>query len=139
MTWFNYIIDTSWNKHQGTIHKIYKWIHFKVTNTSTHSAYRNATILYFSLYDWIILLLKCYALGKDDTVCREISILQFYFDISYQAIYKCCKIILWNYLSYSKYCWVFHPMDLEGFPRENNVSYGLNNMCAWIFYEIYMH
>ena len=35
MTWLNYIIDTSWNKHRGTIHKIYKWIHSEVTNTST--------------------------------------------------------------------------------------------------------
>ena len=35
MAWLNYIIDTSWNKHQGTIQKIYKWIHSEVTNTST--------------------------------------------------------------------------------------------------------
>ena len=35
MTWLNYIRDTSWNKHRGTIHKIYKWIHSEVTNTST--------------------------------------------------------------------------------------------------------
>ena len=30
----NWITDTSRNKHQGTMHKIYKWIHFEVTNTS---------------------------------------------------------------------------------------------------------
>ena len=35
MTWLNYITDTSQNKHQGTIHKIYKWIHSEVTNTLT--------------------------------------------------------------------------------------------------------
>ena len=35
MTWLNYITDTSQNKHRGTIHKIYKWIHSEVTNTST--------------------------------------------------------------------------------------------------------
>ena len=35
MTWLNYIIDTSRNKHRGTIHKIYKWIHSEVANTST--------------------------------------------------------------------------------------------------------
>ena len=34
-TWLNYIIDTSWNKHRVTIHKIHRWIHSKVTNTST--------------------------------------------------------------------------------------------------------
>ena len=34
-TWLNYIIDTSWKKHRGTIHKIYKWIHSEVTITST--------------------------------------------------------------------------------------------------------
>ena len=37
MTWLNYIIDTSRNKYRGTIHKIYKWIHSGVTNTSTWS------------------------------------------------------------------------------------------------------
>ena len=35
MTWLNYITDTSQNKHQGTIHKIYRWIHSEVTNTLT--------------------------------------------------------------------------------------------------------
>ena len=35
MTWLNYIIYTSQNKHRGTIRKIYKWIHSKVTNTLT--------------------------------------------------------------------------------------------------------
>ena len=35
MAWLYYITDTSRNKHQGTIHKIYKWIHSEVTNTST--------------------------------------------------------------------------------------------------------
>ena len=39
MTWLNYIINTFWNKHQGIIHKIYKWMHSKVTNTSTWSKY----------------------------------------------------------------------------------------------------
>ena len=35
MTWIKYITDTCRNKHRGTIHKIYRWIHFEVTNTST--------------------------------------------------------------------------------------------------------
>ena len=35
-TWLNYIIDTSWNKHWVTIHKIHRWIHSEVTNTSTY-------------------------------------------------------------------------------------------------------
>ena len=35
MTWLNYITDTSQNKHRGTIHEIYKWVHSEVTNTST--------------------------------------------------------------------------------------------------------
>ena len=34
-SWLNYITDTSWNKHWGTRHKIHRWIHSKVTNTST--------------------------------------------------------------------------------------------------------
>ena len=34
-TWLKYIIETSWNKHRVTIHKIYKWIHSEVTITST--------------------------------------------------------------------------------------------------------
>ena len=33
--WLNYIIYTSWNKHGVTIHKIHRWIHSKVTNTTT--------------------------------------------------------------------------------------------------------
>ena len=35
MTWLNYITNTSWNKHRGIIHNIYKWINSEVTNTST--------------------------------------------------------------------------------------------------------
>ena len=35
MTWLKYITDTSWNKHRGTRHNIYKWIHSEVTNIST--------------------------------------------------------------------------------------------------------
>ena len=35
MTRLKYITDTSRNKHRNTIHKIYRWIHSKVTNTST--------------------------------------------------------------------------------------------------------
>ena len=34
--WLKYIIDTYWNKHWVTIHKIYRRIHSEVTNTSTH-------------------------------------------------------------------------------------------------------
>ena len=32
--WLNYITNTSWNKHRGTIHKIYKWIHSEVRITT---------------------------------------------------------------------------------------------------------
>ena len=35
MAWINCITDTSRNKHRVTIHKIYRRIHSKVTNTST--------------------------------------------------------------------------------------------------------
>ena len=34
-TWLKYIIETSYNKHRVTIHKIHRRIHFKVTYTST--------------------------------------------------------------------------------------------------------
>ena len=34
-TWLKYIIETSWNKHQVTIHKIHRRIHSEVTYTST--------------------------------------------------------------------------------------------------------
>ena len=39
MTWLNYIIDTSRNKHRGTRHKIHRWIHSEVTNTSIEPFY----------------------------------------------------------------------------------------------------
>ena len=35
MKLLNYIINTSRNKHPGTIHKLYKWIHSEVTISST--------------------------------------------------------------------------------------------------------
>ena len=58
MTWLNYIIDTSQNKHRGTIHEICKWIHPEVTYTSTLPINREGIILtqFFitSLLLWII-------------------------------------------------------------------------------------
>ena len=66
------------------------------------------------------MLLKCYALGKAETVFLEIySLLLSLIRQSTHVL----EIILCNYLSYSKDCWVFHPLDLEGFPRVHLVSY----------------
>ena len=39
MTWLKYITNTSRNKHRVTIHKKYKWIHSKVTITSTKNSH----------------------------------------------------------------------------------------------------
>ena len=87
---------------------------------SAHSAQKHATIRYLSLYEWIGLLLKCYALCKAETMFLVISSLLLSLIQQYAHV---LEIILCNYLSYSKDCWVFHPLDLEGFPRVHLVSY----------------
>ena len=50
---------------------------------------KHATIHYLFLYVIKILLLKCYALGKADTIILVIFILYCCIDISYQAIFSC--------------------------------------------------
>ena len=61
MTWLNYITETSWNKHRGTRHNIYKWIHSKVTNTSTLGRYSFDTIFSTGLLLYINWIISSYA------------------------------------------------------------------------------
>ena len=68
----------------------------------------------------VSLLLKCHALRKADTVFLVISSLLLSLIRKSSHV---LEIILYNYLSYSKDCWVFHPLNLEDFPRVILVSY----------------
>ena len=72
------------------------------------------------LYDWIRMFLKCYALGKDETIFLVISSL--FISLIMKSTHV-LEIILCNYLSYSKDCWFFHPLYLECFLRVLLVSY----------------
>ena len=85
-----------------------------------------------------------------------IYLLYYCGDISYIEIYLCViNHSLQIYLSYSKNCWVFHPLCLEGFARVYLVSHGWliymadlwswfiwliygDDLCGWYIYEIYM-
>ena len=77
-----------------------------------------------------------------------ISLLYRWGDISYRAICLCVvNHPLQIYLSYSKNCWIFHPLCLEGFPRVYLVSYGwfmeliyvsdlsMRFICGWYRYS----
>ena len=59
MTWFKYITDTSRNKHRGTIHKIYGWIHSEVKkyiNTSQWQdlIYHESIISYKKIHNHLL-------------------------------------------------------------------------------------
>ena len=88
---------------------------------------KHATIYHLLFCMIASLLLKCYSLGKAYIVFLVISRLTT-LSLRYH-IMQCShvvKTILYNYLSYSKNCWNFHPLSLEGFPTVHLVSYGLN-------------
>ena len=61
MRWLNYITNTSRNKHRGTIHRKYKWIHSEVTITSTEPACiqgKNCSEMYIKTYQKISIKYK---------------------------------------------------------------------------------
>ena len=68
MTWLNYITKTSQNKHRGTIHKKYKWIHSEVTITST-----------FPLTLCVLTIIHCHSphSSKYLTMCDWVTALSF--------------------------------------------------------------
>ena len=85
-TWLNYIIETSRNKHWVPRHKIHRWIHYKVTNTSTSGT--STQILTYR---------KCKQVGH----YPRIRIFTKWKHILSQEDYKyvrygCGKVILWR-------------------------------------------
>ena len=61
MAWLKYITDTSRNKHRVTIHKKYKWIHSKVTITSTVLCFHNPNS---TIEKWIVEILFLEVFGN---------------------------------------------------------------------------
>jgi len=74
MTWLNYITNTSWNKHWVTIDKKYKWIHSKVTITSTDDTSEAVDV---TLY-WKIIGSLIYLTNTRPDICFVVNTLSQY-------------------------------------------------------------
>ena len=92
MTWHNYITITSQNKHWGTIHKIYKWIHSEVTITSTFYKIR-------------------------DRKCQRVRRYWFY---TCDCWWPCCKV--WNMAIFSYHFGLENTISIMQIHRWTSIS-----------------